>query len=134
MITGFVHGLFWLTMNVYFEARGEPYEGMKMVAHSVLNRVQQRHMGVVDVVRQSKQYSWYNGLVIPAIKNPGALLECMAAAFEAWTVDRPIGKLFDGVTHYHADSVAPYWTSDRKMIYLGKVGKHLYYREERKYY
>ena len=40
--------LFWLTINLYHEARGEPFEGMKAVCHVVLNRAERRKMPVKE--------------------------------------------------------------------------------------
>ena len=116
--------LVWLALNCYFEARGESFDGKKMIAHVVLNRAQRRNMNVADVIRESRQFSWYNSSVIPHIDNPAALFECFGATFKA-LMERLYGLDGYGADHYHADYVDPYWNDSMQAVKT--VGNHIFY-------
>ncbi len=55
-----VNDFIWLVLTVYLEAQGESSEGRIMVAHSILNRTDDRNMTIKEVVLQPKQYSCFN--------------------------------------------------------------------------
>jgi spore germination cell wall hydrolase CwlJ-like protein len=119
-------GILWLALNTYFEARGEPYEGKKMVAHVVLNRVRDRERSIQDVITESKQFSWYNGGVIPPVLEPNAFFECYSSAMDVLMNERFQGMSGHEVDHYHAVSVDPYWAEDMQLVTT--IGKHKFYR------
>lgn len=49
-----------LACNIYFESRGEPFEGQVMVARVTLNRVKHHSFpgGICEVLWQRGQFSW----------------------------------------------------------------------------
>lgn len=47
-----------LALNVYHEARWEPYMGKVAVSYVVLNRGRAHNRDICDVVRRRKQFSW----------------------------------------------------------------------------
>lgn len=53
-----------LTKNIYWEARGEPVKGLKMVARVVFNRVKDDRWpdSVCGVIKDPKQFSWTHNL------------------------------------------------------------------------
>lgn len=50
--------LFCLSLNVYFEARGEPESGQLAVAHVTINRSKQNGTQVCHEVFKKNQFSW----------------------------------------------------------------------------
>lgn len=121
-----------LAQAVYYEAAGEPEEGMRAVAQIVLNRV--RHPAyppsVCGVVYQGSRRSTgcqFSFTCDGSLKRP--------ASGRAWQQAKEIASsaLAGGVfarlghaTHYHADYVLPYWADslDKTM----RIGTHLFYR------
>lgn len=118
--------LFWLTVNLYFEARGEPIEGKVAICHVVMNRATQRGQSVEQVIRAEKQFSWYNGGEVPPINEPLELIECNQAVMAAFG-ERLQGKNLFGSNHYFNPSIVrPAWAA--KMTRTCAVGNHEFYR------
>jgi len=120
-----------LALNMFFEARNESLSGQLMVAEVTLNRVaSDRYPDTVcEVVWQRKQFSWtHDGLH----DDPTRMSYLDKLAWEdieksaTYILENPEALINSGATHYHADYVQPYWTSE--MEYLGKVGTHLFYK------
>jgi len=117
---------FCLALVVYTEARGEPLDGQLLVAEVVLNRVQSESYPdtVCAVAFEPHQFS---GL------NPVPDLEKILVD-PAWETSIDIATdtlqgatLGLGATHYHNNTVTPFWT--KKLEPLGKFGNHLFYKE-----
>lgn len=132
-IIAFDNEITCLALNIYFEARSEPLDGMLAVGHVVLNRVAHRKFPntvceVVrqggDVVRHRCQFSWWCDGQSDRPRNPGAW---DAARLVAWFIvngytDDPTS----GALWYHADYVEPYW---RDAYLRGpQIGRHIFYR------
>jgi spore germination cell wall hydrolase CwlJ-like protein len=127
-----------LARTLWGEARGEGTEGMKAVACVVLNRVK--------VAKERGSYWWGND-IIQVCQKP--------YQFSAWNRSDPnfrklqsvderdlyfatarriarravIGALKDvtgGATHYHADSIMPYWAKGEHPSVT--IGRHVFYR------
>ena len=118
--------LFYLAINIYHEARSEPFEGQVAVGHVVMNRAERRHISCKGVVLQPMQFSWHNGGRFPEIKEYNALLTSFTAA-EKVLEERMDGNTFGGADHYFADYIkAPYWS--KGMDFVCKIGVHKFYR------
>ncbi len=118
---------FWLAINLYHEARGEPTEGQKAVCKVVLNRAKKRCLSVKDVVLQPMQFSWHNDNKFPPIKDYESFKKCFDIAFDS-IVDHLEGNDLKGADHYFADYIVqPRWASN--MTFICKIGAHLFYRE-----
>ena len=116
--------MIWLTINIYHEARGEPIEGQIAVAHTVLNRAQRRHKTVGEVINQKYQYSWTNGY--SKIDDYESFVGCGISAMQAMK-EHLDGETFHGADHYYADYIKkPSWAE--KMEFVGKIGRHLFYK------
>jgi spore germination cell wall hydrolase CwlJ-like protein len=120
------HELGCLALNIYHEGRGESLQGQEAIAAVTMNRIRSRQYPdtVCEVVWQRKQFSWTHI----------ASRHHSVSDVDAWQQALVIARLFlDGArvalvgdaTHYHADSVKPYWIAENKPI--GKVGNHYFY-------
>ena len=127
-----------LALNIYFEARSEPDEGKRAVAHVVLNRVSDPMFPstICQVVRQGGerikhrcQFSWWcDGRSDRPAKG------------EVWDGAKALARSVywghsqdptDGAMWYHADYVSPSWGAHFKRG--PKIGRHIFYlnNEER---
>ena len=123
-----------LAQAIYFEARGEPFEGRMAVAQVIRNRVADRRYpnDVCGVVfqnahrRHACQFSfacdgrsdeprdmtaWRDAVDLAKLVNEGGLRDLTSAA-----------------THYHADYVAPDW--GKAFDATVTIGRHLFYRND----
>jgi hypothetical protein len=123
-----------LSEAIYFEARGEPYQGQEAVAQVVMNRVFSGYYphDVCGVVFQNAdrhlacQFTFAcEGKDLSQIEEP-----------DMWQQAKQIAKnMLDGkiwladighATHYHAYWVHPSWVHE--MVRLYKLGVHTFYR------
>lgn len=107
-----------LVDNVYYESRGEPLEGQRMVSKVVLNRTKHPKFpkSICGVVYQPFQFSW----TLKRQKPPGG--DEYKAAFHA---------AMEGLKHptkamyFHAVSMRPEWSKTKS--YLTTEGNHAFY-------
>jgi spore germination cell wall hydrolase CwlJ-like protein len=128
--------LFWLTLTIYHEARGESDLGQRAVVKVILNRAAKNGWPVGDVVKARKQFSCFNmGLTEKNpeiwVKDIAAFLRAMEnakAANEEWLA----GDKLSGATHYYAlqgmvGGKPPYWAAS--MRFIADIGHHRFLRE-----
>jgi spore germination cell wall hydrolase CwlJ-like protein len=136
-----------MARNVFFEARGESAKGKLMVASVVIQRTLSPHYpgtvcGVVTqantddfgrIIKNECSFSWMcDGQNHDIdLSNETIRREWM----ESYTISKLVmmGKLkptidMEGVTHYHADYVKPYWAKSKNYKVVAKVGEHIFYR------
>ncbi len=120
-----LEALFWLTLNVYHEARSEPEVGQIAIVHVTLNRARQQQLPIKDIVIEPHQFSWTlqknKNSYIP--HDTKAFIECLHTVYIALQIP----DITQGATHYHLDSIKPYWTKD--YIFVGQFGSHKFYKE-----
>jgi spore germination cell wall hydrolase CwlJ-like protein len=129
-----IEAAFWITLTVYYEARGESREGQKAVAKVILNRALKNKWPIRNVVLARKQFSVYNsGLDSPTliIKEIPTLVKIHDVVQEAIT-EWGKGDRLHGSTHYYAaqgmaDGKPPYWIQG--MQFITEIGHHKFYRE-----
>lgn len=125
-----------LALNIYREAGHEPFEGKVAVAQVTMNRVEHPSFpndicGVVyqkNVVMEKVvcQFSWYcNSTHRNRPKNPEAYQESYEVAKKVLLEDFRLSILKDAL-FYHADYVNPRWNLDK----IGKIGRHIFYRQK----
>jgi cell wall hydrolase len=117
-----LEGLLWLTLNVYHEARSEPEIGQVAVALVTLNRANEQHRPIKDIVQAPYQFSWTQQKDSYLPDDPKAFLQCMKSVYIALQTE----DFTKGATHYHLDSITPYWSSD--FIFLEQFGSHKFYK------
>lgn len=126
-----------LALNIYFEARGEPEDGRRAVAHVVLNRVADRRWpdNACAVIAQGWpeagplcQFSWFcdGRSDIPRAGHHWSDANRLAERVFWGRSTDPTGGAF----WYHADYVSPRWS---KRLRRGpKIGHHIFYLDPAK--
>ena len=138
-----------LALNIYYEARSESLAGQYSVADVTLNRVQsQRYPSTIcGVVKQAVlstwglergleipkknmcQFSWYcDGLSDTPLETYSWLRAINIAQNIVYY--RKYRGITEGSTHYHANYVTPRWSSHESMRLIGRIGDHIFYKEE----
>jgi N-acetylmuramoyl-L-alanine amidase len=135
-----------LAMNIYHEARNQPFAGQLAVASVVINRVRDERFPdtVCEVVHQ--------GPTRPSWKGTGELIPVRNRCQFSWYCDGKSDKplelqqfkriyllsidilrgdtlnldITDGATHYHADYVTPSWASSKTKTI--EIEDHIFYR------
>ena len=126
-----------LAKNIYHEAGGESFEGKVAVAQVTMNRSESGRFpkDVCGVVYQKNvfyekvvcQFSWYCEIGGKAIiKNQAVYDESYAVAkkvlLEGFRLD-----IMKKAMYYHADYVNPGWKQEK----IGKIGRHIFYKESK---
>ena len=117
----FAEALVCLALNVYHEARDQPFIGQVAVAQVVMNRVRDDRYpdDVCDVVKQGPTYSWKQDFPVrhrcqfswycdgksDDTHNEGAWQQAMLIAYGVYTGN--LDDFVEGATHYHATYVLP---------------------------
>ncbi|MCP4343786.1 MAG: cell wall hydrolase [Desulfobulbaceae bacterium] len=117
-----LEGLLWLTLNVYHEARSEPEIGQVAVALVTLNRANEQHKPIKEIVQAPYQFSWTFQKKSYLPDDPKAFLECMKSVYIALQTK----DFTQGATYYHLDSITPYWSS--KYTFIDQYGSHKFYK------
>ena len=126
-----------LAKNIYWEAAHEPFEGKVAVAQVTINRVNDGRFAndICAVVYQKNvvytkvvcQFSWFcetNHLTRSA--HPKLYMESEAVAKKVLLENYRLDGFKDAL-YYHADYVDPKWKKER----IGKIGRHIFYKEKR---
>lgn len=123
-----------LALNVYREARGEPFEGKVAVAQVTMNRV--NHLGFPDNVcgvvyernvfmqRVVCQFSWYcDSAVRVSPINSRAYHDSYEVAKKVMLEGFELESI-RGALYFHADYVSPNWNYTQ----VAKIGAHIFYK------
>lgn len=121
------HTMACLAINIYWEARNQNVSGQLAVAQVTMNRVNDSRYpdNVCEVVYDYKQFSWYWDGKPDRPKNKKAWEKAMMVA--SAVLDGSGHTELQGVTHYHAVYIQPYWQSHMTMITM--IGDHVFYVE-----
>ena len=116
-----------LALNIYFEARDQSFAGQLAVAQVTLNRVESPRYpdSVCEVVKDRDQFSWYWDGKSDTPFNAGAWETAQLVASAALDGTRMVG--LEGVTHYHALYVEPFWADPDRLV--AQIGDHKFYFE-----
>jgi spore germination cell wall hydrolase CwlJ-like protein len=127
--TSITNDIACLAKNIYFEARGQSYEGQKAVAFVTLNRVRSPLYpnNICEVVWQYKQFSWtHDGYS----NQPKDIKSFKIATALAIYVYNKYGQVIDptnGAIMFHANYVRPYWRHEYQLSTI--IGDHIFYVE-----
>jgi spore germination cell wall hydrolase CwlJ-like protein len=118
-----------LSMNVYYEARGEPYIGQVAVAQVTLRRAGNNPAAVCREVYRPGQFSWTAWrhrkphMLDPAWRRAqNAAAEALRWGLGEWFPDHS-----RGATHFHATWIEPpAWAEAYRVT--TRIGQHIFYR------
>ena len=121
---------YWLAINIYHEAGNQSKTGKLAVGVVTLNRMNHPMYPrtIEKVVKEPRQFSWYNKGYVPKPKNKKAWEESLFVAYQLLTNPPKlaiIDKLKDA-THYHATYVNPKWS--KSLVRVAQIGDHVFYR------
>lgn len=124
-----------MALNIYREARGEPFEGKVAVAQVTMNRVKDADFPdtVCGVVHEKNifmkkvvcQFSWYctnRNHTRPA--NSVAYQESYEVAKKVMLENFELESVKDAM-YFHADNISPNWNYQQ----VAKIGSHIFYAE-----
>ena len=131
-----------LALNVYHEARDQPFIGQVAVAQVVMNRVYDDrypdHPCEVVFqgppyswkpdfpVRHRCQFSWYCDGKSDKVYDEDAYRQALTIAHGVYYDD--LDDFVEGATHYHATYVLPEWAESKTPVV--QIGQHMFYRWE----
>ena len=136
----FAEALVCLALNVYHEARDQPFIGQVAVAQVVMNRVRDDRYpdSVCDVVKQGPTYSWKQDFPVrhrcqfswycdgKSDKTPDQTAWQQAMLIAQGVHTGNLDDFVEGATHYHATYVLPEWAESKTPVV--KIGDHVFYR------
>lgn len=121
--------------TVFGEARGEPYDGKKAVAHVLLNRWKSdsgqfsKDDTLATACLRHVQFSAWSAtdpnlaVMVAVDLNDKRFRECLRAMLEAF--DEP--DLTDGATHYHRSTLSVYWSRGHEPV--AEIGNHVFFND-----
>jgi spore germination cell wall hydrolase CwlJ-like protein len=125
-----------LANAIYFEARGESESGQEAVGQVILNRTTTGFYpkSICGVVYQNKnrrnacQFSFACDGKPDIKKEKAAWRRAQRIAREVTSGEKHVAAL-ETATHYHATYAKPKWA--KKLKRLSKIGRHIFYHEDR---
>lgn len=127
-----------LARTLWGEARGEGDKGMEAVACVILNRVkvtQERGKfwwgeNIIQVCQKPYQFSCWNRADANFRKLQAVderdIYYATALRIARRAVAQVLGDITNGATHYHEQSIMPYWAKGESPC--AKIGRHVFYR------
>ena len=122
-----------LARAIYYEARGETYEGQVAVAQVVVNRVRMKGWpdsicGVVQQgIERGEKCQFSFACHAPAVEPTGELWDNAKSLANDVIAGRAWLREVTEATHYHTVNVAPVWRLGLQPIRT--IGSHIFYRE-----
>ena len=129
-----------LALNIYHEARDQPFIGQVAVAQVVMNRVRDDRYpdDVCGVVKQGPTYKWKQDFPVrdrcqfswycdgKSDKTPDEHAWEVAMLVSVGVYNGNLGDYVEGATHYHATYVLPEWAETKTPTV--QIGQHMFYR------
>ena len=138
----FAEAIVCLALNVYHEARDQPFIGQVAVAQVVMNRVYDYRYPdhPCEVVFQGPtyswkpdfpvhhrcQFSWYCDGKSDKVYDEDAYKQALTIAHGVYYDN--LDDFVEGATHYHAVYVLPEWAESKTPVV--QIGQHMFYRWE----
>jgi len=138
---------FCLAQNIYFEAGNQPLAGKMAVAEVVYNRVSMSSYPdtICGVIYDAKLRVNWKGDIVPVINMCQFSWYCdgksdLPTDSKTWNTSYKIAQAYiekklywgevwdvtEGSTHYHADSVHPYWADSLNRTVT--IDNHIFYK------
>ena len=117
-----------LTLLIAGEADGEELAGQVAVACVPVERLRRGRWGATlrEVMLQPYQFSTFNDghweRFIPRIDFQRRLARL--------AMEKLLNTPTPGATHYHAERMTPSWAHSSRMMRIGQLGRHVFYRED----
>ena len=125
----FAEALVCLALNIYHEARDQPFIGQVAVAQVVMNRVRDDRYpdDVCEVVMQGPTYSWKADFPVrhrcqfswycdgKSDKTPDQTAWEQALMIAQGVHTGNLDDFVEGATHYHATYVLPEWAESKRL-------------------
>lgn len=123
--------LYWMTMNIYYEAGSEPLIGKIAVGVVTINRLKDIRFpkNIRDVVTDPEQFSWYNNKIA---KTPPSNNKRWKESYEVAKMlltnaeGSDIIKLLEGATYFHAIDIKPSWAA--RVTKVATIEGHIFYK------
>jgi spore germination cell wall hydrolase CwlJ-like protein len=121
--------LYCLAQNIYFESRGESYEGQAAVAWVTLNRMMndQFPSTICKVVWQRKQFSWTHDGRSDTPRDDQSWERAQVIALDVVDNYDPDFDPTVGSTYFHERSISPGWS--KKFERVGRIDNHVFYAD-----
>lgn len=134
--------VYCMAKNIYFEAGNQPLAGKIAVSQVVLNRVysiaypddicgviyqakwHDNWKGTTVPVRNMCQFSWFCDGKSDVPQDSDTWMQSLMIANAVLNGD--FGDITEGSTHYHADSVHPYWADSLNRTVT--IDNHIFYK------
>lgn len=114
-----------VALNVFHEARSEPWEGRMAVALVTRNRARNNHTSVCWEVFRDRQFSWTEDRKLrQALPSGKAWKDALTIARTALNTTEDFTH---GATEYHLTTEPAWWAP--YMIRVGQWGAHTFYRK-----
>jgi N-acetylmuramoyl-L-alanine amidase len=113
--------------TIFGEARGEPFEGQKAVAHVILNRAAKEGRSIAQVCLRPLQFSCWNSgdptreRMVTVTTSDHKFRTAIRAFLDA---DAEV-DFTNGATHYHTKTVSPSWSKDKQPVLV--IGAHRFF-------
>jgi spore germination cell wall hydrolase CwlJ-like protein len=122
--------VYWMAMNIYYEAGNQPLIGKIAVGVVTLNRLHDKRFpkNIRDVVTQPSQFSWYSAKSAAPPANNKMWKESYRVASLLLTkaAGNDIIDILEGATHFHANNIKPIWVST--VTKIATIEGHTFYR------
>jgi len=120
--------LFFAAITVYFEARGESFQGQVAVAQVIFNRVENRGKSIEEIVFAPKQFSCFNNGTKP-IRDYKSFITAFEAVEEA-LIERMRGKKLHGADHYFRTDLNPWPSWAKNMDHIVTIDNHSFFNSK----
>ena len=119
--------IYWLSQNIYHEARGETLVGKVLVGMVTIERLNSGRWGksIKSVVTANKQFSWYSDGKSDKCTDKKAWKEAKILALVSYNVYQEVD--INGIMYYHNKTVQPYWADKMKKVVT--IGNHIFYKK-----
>jgi hypothetical protein len=135
-VDNFQREVYWLAMNMVFEARDQEDIGMDAVADVTMKRLDIQIRGdktVYDIVTDPAEFEWYGDAVpdlltrdeLPIFVRALATAERLISSYAAgtWSPSLASEECPEGATHYHTIDITPNWQHSMDLD-CGIIGRH----------